>query len=712
MTNPLHGYKEDPTMSNKVMTAREYEEGVTKSVRTIGADMKMDVVFAGNQAMTDSKTVILPKQHDGKMMTKQQAVVGEGFADHETLHKLMTDFKTNGQKMHDFKANGQVLTERFAQAIEDVRIEHGGGVLFPGMPDALNHTAHWAARHFLENGYANDPAISKDFKRVGPIAVTWAGRQKMGYSSPLIEAALNTLSPDMRKTVEKWADAAMKLKTGCKGPGKFSKSVSYKGSRDGLALAEMLAAEAMQQQPEDGDGESDDGTGQGDAGSGGQGEGGQPETSNGTPQGQGQEAGQGQGGGVPTPQDKPGQQGQSADQQGSNDVTAGSQGDADAQGGGDVTHGHGGSATGDQTDLNPDDVYDPDLDGTVKELMKQGDQELEVEEYRTFSTAEDFIFEKGRVNKTVDGTVSPEHGFLTNPYGVDRYQRMLRNCSSSLSTMRRKFERAIMARTNDDYEGGRRRGKLDRRGLVRAIDGGKNIFRQRVEGDAVDTAVTILIDLSSSMKGYGNGTDPCDLAQQSAIALSEALDSTDVVLEVCGFSNNREYTDKLMGLLRAASKAGAKYSRTVPVDLFVFKSFEDRLRSSRQALGNMTGCVGGMTPDGPGMMIAWDRLKARPEQKKIMLVMADGGSGWRRTMGGPQNHTRDVVAKLESEGCYVVGVGIQSDAVQATFPKYVVVEDLDQLSKEVMSQIAKLILGERFVIDNADLLDVSNKRVA
>ena len=703
--NPLDNYQDDASLDQPSITAREYENGTTKAVRTIGKDMGLDVIFAGEQAMTDGKHVILPKQHDGKMMTQRQVLVGRGFADHETLHNLLTDFQSNSPKMRGFKEQGKHLTERFAQAIEDVRIENGGGALYPGMPDDLNDTAHWAAKHFLDNGYRSDPSVSNDLRRVGPIAVTWAGRQKMGYESPLIEAALGTLPADLRKTVERWADMALALKTGCQGPGNLNKHDAYQGSRDGCDLAELVAAEAVneqqqQQPPQGGEGE---GEGDGKGKSNGQGQSGSGEDGEGGSSAPGEGEGQGQGEGDGIPQGQVDVLGDGVEP--STDEPQGSQGDTQSGSGGAVTHDHGNIPQGGgDTEPQP---YDPNLDASVSELMKQGDnqQGTRRNDYRTFSTAEDFVFEKGKVHKNVDGDDVHQPRGMSNVHGVKKYMDILRDCGGSLAMMRRKLERAIMARQNNDWEGGRRRGKLDRRGLIRAVGGGKNVFKQRVEGDVIDTAVSIVIDLSGSMS-YNR----INIAQQSAIAMAEALDSTGVVLEVVGFSNDRNYSRTLHVAHR---KDSGSYSRTVPVDLMVFKSFEDRLRQCRQAMGNINRLADGLTPDGPGMMMAWDRLKVRDEEKKIMLVMADGGSGWAHDHGhNPSNHTRDVVAALEKAGCHVVGLGIQSDEVSLTFPKWVEVSNLDNLSKEVMSQIAKLILGDRFVIDNGDLLAASGRKVA
>jgi cobalamin biosynthesis protein CobT len=64
------------------------------------------------------------------------------------------------------------------------------------------------------------------------------------------------------------------------------------------------------------------------------------------------------------------------------------------------------------------------------------------------------------------------------------------------------------------------------------------------------------------------------------------------------------------------------------------------------------------------------------------------------------------VKVVGDSGVECVGVGILSDAVRFYYPTYVVVDSLEDLATNVMDQLAKALMGKRFHVNNADLLNV------
>lgn len=193
----------DSSMDTEVISAREYEEATRTVVRTIGRDAGVDVLFAGEQAMVGNskkgkRVVHLPSNNPDAKMTRKQYYVGQGFANHETLHQLCTDIDGLDSRMEKLKKHKQHLTMSLAQGIEDVRIENAGRQLYPGIPRKLDATSEFAARKFLEIEDDERAEICKDFKQVGPLAITWAGRKKMGYNAPAMDECLNQLPPDIR----------------------------------------------------------------------------------------------------------------------------------------------------------------------------------------------------------------------------------------------------------------------------------------------------------------------------------------------------------------------------------------------------------------------------------------------------------------------------------------------------------------------------------
>jgi hypothetical protein len=79
------------------------------------------------------------------------------------------------------------------------------------------------------------------------------------------------------------------------------------------------------------------------------------------------------------------------------------------------------------------------------------------------------------------------------------YVPYMREASAKASRQRALLARALRANENDDREGGRKAGRLDRGALSRAIAGSTNVFTRRDISEGYDTDVVILLDASGSM---------------------------------------------------------------------------------------------------------------------------------------------------------------------------------------------------------------------
>ncbi len=103
----------DSSLDSEYITAREYEDATRTVVRTIGRDAGCDVLFAGEQAKAGDKdeqrVVVLPANDPDARMTKRQYFVGQGYANHETLHNLCTDITGLAPRMKDLEKVSSIL---------------------------------------------------------------------------------------------------------------------------------------------------------------------------------------------------------------------------------------------------------------------------------------------------------------------------------------------------------------------------------------------------------------------------------------------------------------------------------------------------------------------------------------------------------------------------------------------------------------------------
>lgn len=628
---------DDLGADDEFITAGEFEDATRTVVRTIGRNHDLEVVFAGDGAHTDGKLVCLPTQDSSKTMTKKQYAVGQGYANHETLHNLCTDIKGMASIRERLHKEGKKLAMACSQAIEDIRIERAGAVLYPGIPNQIASTADYVNKEFLEGPYAEDPSIIEEFKRIGPLAITWRGRQRMGYGSPYIDKCLALLKPEQLKILDKWIDMVEGLDTGAIGAGDLDRERSFKGSIEGIKLAELIAKDI--DDIDDSDDDSD-----GDA--------------------------------------------------------------ADGEGGGQASTG---------TDLEVD-PYNPDMRDAVLKLMYEGTPEGT--RYRTVSTALDRVWTRdtAKDNESVKMRLMRDDGNRL-------YQAALSELGSRTATMKRKLERALLTACAEDYVTGQRTGKLDiTRKAVSIFNRKENVHRKKVDGKNIDTAVTILVDISGSMSG-----EKMQLAAKSCTALAECFEKTPVDLEILCFSSGaisgayQEHIKKAVkdaeDHIRKTSKNPAKdgWHRCEPMNIWVIKDFSDSLRVAKQSLGSMQVIASGNNPDGDAILYAAQRLKRKSANKHILLVLSDGQPHYGTIEGDwsrMKDYTKRATDYVTKMGVNLVGIGIMDDTVKQFYKNYAVVNDLEDLSKNVMDKVAKLIIGEDFKVDNGDLSSVKHNATA
>ena len=264
---------DDPDLDREYITGREYMDGMTTGIKTISSELDTNVVFNGDGAATDGKNVYLPAQCPESAMTLRQVNVGRGYGNHEALHQILTDMEAWHNFAQDNKAKGLKWTTSMGNAIEDIRIEHGGLTLYPGIAKSIDHTAEAVTREVAKQ-FEADPELACDIWATLPLAVTWAGRVRLGYPSPALSSALDNLAPHIKERAFKIADAVLGLDTGVEGVGKVNKDKAYNGTKSALDLAVLVTKELAQEQeesdePEGGkEGEDGEGTERGRGGKG------------------------------------------------------------------------------------------------------------------------------------------------------------------------------------------------------------------------------------------------------------------------------------------------------------------------------------------------------------------------------------------------------------------------------------------------------------
>lgn len=313
--------------------------------------------------------------------------------------------------------------------------------------------------------------------------------------------------------------------------------------------------------------------------------------------------------------------------------------------------------------LRPEDL-DELTDMTKKVLESLIAKAKENDDYTVFTTDYDVIEH-----------IAPS----TQKHKVEKLNEKVKTMTS---TIQKNLERAIAARSIVCWTPGHRRGKLFAPALVKLFTGDDRVFRRKEEAMSKDVAVSLLVDCSGSMAG----DDKAPTAATASYALCEVLTRMGIKNEVIGFTTQTFNT--MPGI-----SSYDEYSRTESIYMPIFKSFTDkfdmnaRLRMVKMFESHwMSDNV-----DGESLQYAAQRLMAQNTKGKILIVLSDGYPDALGNTRDLRRHLKETVSDL-SKRIKIVGIGIRSNAVKEYYPKYVVLQDIDELPTTVVRKLQELLL--------------------
>jgi len=664
------------------MKGELFAHEVTQTSAIFGRKKDINVVMQGENAYTDGKTIVVPSIDYETDVTDEQAAIIRGFTDHEAGHVRHTDF--NSLKLLE---KGNKLQKSCANALEDIWLERRVIDEYPGAAKNIQATATSVNKMFLDNVTKEDERCKND-TFLGPVAITWEGRRE--YGGDTIPKCMDYVDDELANAVKGWVKALD----------------ACENSNDVVALAKEVERQLRscdyRENPEDGGGKGEDASEQedeGDVDTSRTTDGGGHATEDTSTKGEGSTS-------MEDSDDCAGEDGSESSQsdgkgEGDGEGGVGKSDDHDKLEDGEKSEdacGHGAVDIEDKGAPEEVEVYDKfDLSDAVEETLKEiNDPDKRKGSYIPFAPAHDKWHHR---NDPFSKYGHETMGKLMETKTNKQYDNRLKATAGPTNSMRRKLERALMAKQQRDWDYGREVGKLDSRRLASAYNGMSNVFKMRDDRAEMDTALTMLIDLSGSMR-----REKARTAELCAIAMSEAIDRTGIAYEVLGFNNVSSWNPKLP---QPKWSSSAEYSRTSPLDMYIFKAFEERLVDCKKSMATISSLANGDNSDGEALGYAYDRLKKRQERRRVMIVMSDGypaSAGWGGM--GLNEHLRRMVQTIAKDGTDIIGIGILSSSVKRFYDKYVVVNSLDDLASGGMDMLSKALMGDKFVVDNSKLIRV------
>ena len=261
-----------------------------------------------------------------------------------------------------------------------------------------------------------------------------------------------------------------------------------------------------------------------------------------------------------------------------------------------------------------------------------------------------------------------------------------------ITKLANKLQRQLLAKQNRSWDFDLEEGLLDSSKLPRIILNPYNSlsFKKEKDLDFKDTIVTLLIDNSGSMRGR-----PITIAAICADILSRTLERCSVKVEILGFTTKnwkggqcREHWNK-----QGKPKIPGRLNDLRHI---IYKSADTHWRQAKNNLGLMLK-EGLLKENIDGEAISWafNRLKKRKEERKILMVISDGAPVDDSTLSVNsgdflEKHLKKIVKFIEDKTeIEILAIGIGHD-VSRYYNKAIKISDVNELGDVMISQLSSL----------------------
>ena len=261
-----------------------------------------------------------------------------------------------------------------------------------------------------------------------------------------------------------------------------------------------------------------------------------------------------------------------------------------------------------------------------------------------------------------------------------------------ITKLANKLQRQLLAKQNRAWEFDLEEGLLDSSKLTRIIMDPYNSlsFKKEKDLDFKDTVVTLLIDNSGSMRGR-----PITIAAICADILSRTLERCSVKVEILGFTTKNWKGGKSREEWNKNNKP-KNPGRLNDLRHIIYKSADIHWRQSKRNLGLMLK-EGLLKENIDGEAISWafNRLKKRKEERKILMVISDGAPVDDSTLSVNsgdflEKHLKKVVKFIESKSeIEILAIGIGHD-VSRYYNKAIKITDVQELGDVMIGQLSGL----------------------
>ncbi|MFN3475689.1 MAG: cobaltochelatase subunit CobT [Blastomonas sp.] len=272
----------------------------------------------------------------------------------------------------------------------------------------------------------------------------------------------------------------------------------------------------------------------------------------------------------------------------------------------------------------------------------------------------------------------------------------LAHLQGAVTKLANRLQRRLMAQQSRSWDFDQEEGMLDAARLARVVvaPGHSLSYKIERETDFRDTVVTLLIDNSGSMRGR-----PISIAAISADIMARTLERCGVKTEILGFTTKAWKGGQCREDWLAQGRPQLP-GRLNDLRHIVYKKADEPWRRARKNLGLMMreGLLK-ENIDGEALLWAHNRLLARHEERRVLMVISDGAPVDDSTLSVNhgaylEQHLRKVIDWIERMSpVQLIAIGIGHD-VTRYYKRAVTIMDAEQLGGTMVEQLAGLFDDE------------------
>jgi cobaltochelatase CobT len=289
---------------------------------------------------------------------------------------------------------------------------------------------------------------------------------------------------------------------------------------------------------------------------------------------------------------------------------------------------------------------------------------------------------------------------ISTPEELERLRtfldKELKALSSVVARLANRLQRRLLAQQNRAWDFDLEEGALDAARLTRIITDPMHAlsFKRERDTDFRDTVVTLLLDNSGSMRGR-----PIMVAACCADILARTLERCGVKVEILGFTTRAWKGGQAREDWLAAGKPGSP-GRLNDLRHIIYKTADAPWRRAKRSLALMMreGLLK-ENIDGEALAWAYQRLMARPEQRRILMMISDGAPVDDSTLSVNsgsylEQHLRKVIEEIETRSpVELIAIGIGHD-VTRYYARAVTISDPGELAGAMTDKLVELFEEE------------------